>query len=411
MSDQQREQNSPDSELQNTPPGSGGIHPTTKAIRTQAQRTEQMEHSSPLFLTSSFVYEDAEHMRAAFADENDANIYTRFSNPTVQEFIDKICILEGAEAGFATASGMSAIFASFMALLKQGDHLLVSRSIFGSTHTVITKFLPKYGIEYTYVDATAKPEEWEAAVRSNTKMIFLETPTNPALDIIDLEFIGQLGKKHNLIVNVDNCFATPIGQRPIDFGADLVVHSATKWIDGQGRVLGGIVVGRPDLINEIYAFCRSTGPALSPFNAWVLSKAVDTLEIRMERHSSNALYLAKKLENHPQLSWVKYPFLPSHPHYHIAEKQMQNGGGLVCFDLKGGLESGRKFLNNLKLLSLTANLGDARTIASHPASTTHAKLTEAERQAAGISPGLIRISVGLEHAEDILQDILQALEG
>lgn len=411
MSDQQQEQNFHNRELQNSPLGARGMHPTTKAIRTQAQRTEQMEHSSPLFLTSSFVYEDAEHMRAAFADENDANIYTRFSNPTVQEFIDKICILEGAEAGFATASGMSAIFASFMALLKQGDHLLVSRSIFGSTHTVITKFLPKYGIEYTYVDAIAKPEEWEAAVRSNTKMIFLETPTNPALDVIDLEFIGQLGKKHNLIVNVDNCFATPIGQRPIDFGVDLVVHSATKWIDGQGRVLGGIIVGRPDLINEIYAFCRSTGPALSPFNAWVLSKAVDTLEIRMDRHSSSALYLAKKLENHPQLSWVKYPFLPSHPQFKIAQKQMKNGGGLVCFDLKGGLESGRKFLNSLKVLSLTANLGDARTIASHPASTTHAKLTDAERQATGITPGLIRISVGLEHPEDILQDILQALEG
>jgi O-succinylhomoserine sulfhydrylase len=387
------------------------MHPTTKAIRTQAERTGQMEHSSPLYLTSSFVYEDAEHMRAAFADEIDANIYSRFSNPTVQEFIDKICILEGAEAGFATASGMSAIFASFMALMKQGDHLLVSRSIFGSTHTVITKFLPKFGIEYTYVNAGAKPDEWEAAVRPNTKMIFLETPTNPALDIIDLEFIGQLGKKHNLIMNVDNCFATPIGQRPIDFGADLVVHSATKWIDGQVRVLGGIIVGRPDLINDIYLFCRSTGPSLSPFNAWVLSKAVDTLEVRMERHASSALYLAKKLENHPQLTWVKYPFLPSHPQYEIAQKQMKNGGGLLCFDLKGGLESGRKFLNNLKLLSLTANLGDARTIASHPASTTHAKLTDAERQAVDITPGLIRLSVGLEHPEDILQDVLQALEG
>jgi O-succinylhomoserine sulfhydrylase len=387
------------------------MHPTTKAIRTQADRTSQMEHSSPLYLTSSFVYEDAEHMRAAFADEIEANIYSRFSNPTVQEFIDKICILEGAEAGFATSSGMSAIFASFMALLKQGDHLLVSRSIFGSTHTVITKFLPKYGIEYTYVNAGAQPEEWEAAVRPNTKMIFLETPTNPALDIIDLEFIGQLGKKHNLIVNVDNCFATPIGQRPIDFGADLVVHSATKWIDGQGRVLGGIVVGRPDLINDIYLFCRSTGPSLSAFNAWVLSKAVDTLEVRMERHASNAFYLAKKLENHPQLTGVKYPFLPSHPQYAIAQKQMKNGGALLCFDLKGGLESGRKFLNNLKLLSLTANLGDVRTIASHPASTTHAKLTEAERQAVDIRPGLIRLSVGLEHPEDILQDVLQALEG
>ncbi len=386
------------------------MHPTTRAIRTQAERTSQMEHSSPLYLTSSFVYEDAEHMRAAFADEIDANIYSRFSNPTVQEFIDKICILEGAEAGFATASGMSAVFASFMALLKQGDHLLVSRSIFGSTHTVITKFLPKYGIEYTYVDAGAKPDVWEAAVRPNTKMIFLETPTNPALDIIDLEFIGQLGKKHNLIVNVDNCFATPIGQRPIDFGVDLVVHSATKWIDGQGRVLGGIVVGRPDLINDIYLFCRSTGPSLSPFNAWVLSKAVDTLEVRMERHASSALYLAKKLESHTQLSWVKYPFLPSHPQYEIARKQMKNGGGLLCFDLKGGLESGRKFLNNLKLLSLTANLGDVRTIASHPASTTHAKLTDAERQAVDITPGLIRLSVGLEHPEDILEDVLQALE-
>ena len=384
------------------------MHPITIAIRTQSERTAQMEHSSPLFLTSSFTYHDAEDMRAAFADENDANIYTRFSNPTVQEFIGKICVLEGAEEGFATASGMSAIFASFMALLKAGDHLISCKSIFGSTHTVISKFLPRYGIEYTYVDAN-KPEEWEAAIRPNTKMIFFETPTNPALEIVDIEKVVTLAKKHNIIVNVDNCFATPIGQRPIDFGADLVIHSATKWIDGQGRVLGGIVVGRKQLIQEIYSFCRSTGPAMSPFNAWVLSKAVDTLHLRMERHASNALHLAKALEGHPQVSVVRYPFLPSHPQYGIAKKQMFNGGGIVCFELKGGLEAGRQFLDNLKMLSLTANLGDARSIASHPASTTHAKLTEQERQAVNITPGLIRISVGLEYADDIVEDIVQAL--
>lgn len=384
------------------------MHPTTKAIRTQTERTKEMEHSSPLFLTSSFCYNDAEEMRAVFADEIDANIYTRFSNPTVQEFIDKISVLEGAEAGFATASGMSAVFASFMALMKQGDHLLCCRSIFGSTHTVVSKYLPKFGIEYTYVDAN-KPEEWEAAIKPNTKMIFLETPTNPALDIIDMEAVVALGKKHNIIVNVDNCFATPIGQRPIDYGVDLVVHSATKWIDGQGRVLGGIVVGRKELINEIYLFCRSTGPSLSPFNAWVLSKATDTLHVRMERHAENALHLAKALEGHEKISKVIYPFLPSHPQYEIAKKQMNNGGGLVSFELKGGLDAGKKFLDGLELLSLTANLGDARSIASHPASTTHAKLTDQERLQVGITQGLVRISVGLEHAEDIVDDIIQAL--
>ncbi|MBA4140824.1 MAG: aminotransferase class I/II-fold pyridoxal phosphate-dependent enzyme [Segetibacter sp.] len=384
-------------------------HPVTRALRTRIEKTNEGEHSSPLFLTSSFCFDDAEQMRAAFADETDDNIYSRFSNPSVQEFIDRVCILEGAEAGFATASGMSAVFGSFMALLKQGDHLLSCSSIFGSTHTVISKYLPKFGIEYAYVSAN-KPEEWEAAIRPNTKMIYLETPTNPGLDIIDLEFVAALAKKHNVLLNIDNCFATPLGQRPIDFGADLVVHSATKWMDGQGRVLGGVVVGRKDLINEIYLFCRSTGPALSPFNAWVLSKSLETLDVRMDRHSSNALHIAEKLEGHPQISWLKYPFLPSHQQYNIAIKQMKNGGGIVCFELKGGLESGRAFLNNLKLLSLTANLGDTKSIASHPASTTHAKLTEEERSAVNITPGLIRISVGLEYVEDILNDILQALD-
>lgn len=381
----------------------------TQAIRIQTPRTNEMEHSTPLFLTSSFCFDNAEDMRAAFADETDDNIYSRFSNPGVQEFTDKMVALEGAEAGYATASGMSAVFGSFMALLKQGDRLLSCNSIFGSTHTIISKYLPKYGIEYGYVGASATEAEWEAAITPNTKMIYLETPTNPGLEILDLEMIGRLAKKHRIILNVDNCFATPMNQRPIAYGADLVVHSATKWIDGQGRVLGGVVVGRKDLVKEIYGFCRSTGPALSPFNAWVLSKSLETLDVRMERHAANALFLAQQLEQHPAIANLRYPFLPSHPHHSIAIRQMQNGGGIVCFELKGGLEAGRNFLNKLKMLSLTANLGDTRSIASHPASTTHAKLSEAERQAVNITPGLIRISAGLEHRDDILADILQAL--
>lgn len=384
-------------------------HPISKVIRTQIDRTDEMEHSQPMFLTSSFCFDDAEDMRAAFADETDDNIYSRFSNPNVQEFVDRMCALEGTEAGFATASGMSAIFASFMSFLKQGDHLLACRSIFGSTHTVITKYLPKYGIEHSYVDA-ADIDSWEAAIRPNTKMIYLETPTNPALEIIDLEAVRKLADKYGLLVNVDNCFATPVNQQPAVWGADLIIHSATKWLDGQGRVLGGIVLGKKELIKEVYLFCRSTGPSLSPFNAWILSKSLETLEVRMDRHASNALYLAEKLNRHAKLSWVKYPFLNNHPQYNIAKKQMQNGGGIVCFELSGGLDAGRTFLNSLKMLSLSANLGDTRSIASHPASTTHGKLSEPERAAVGISAGLIRISVGLENREDILEDILQALE-
>ena len=385
------------------------MNPITKAIRIQTERTNEMEHSTPLFLTSSFCFDDAEDMRAAFADESNDNIYSRFSNPGVQEFTDKMVALEGAEAGYATATGMAAVFASFMALLKSGDHLISCSSVFGSTVTVLNKYLPNYGIEVSYVSAS-DPDSWEAAIKPNTKMIYLETPTNPGLDIIDLAFVNTLAKKHNILLNVDNCFATPVNQRPIDFGADLVIHSATKWIDGQGRVLGGVIVGKKELIQQIYLFCRSTGPALSPFNAWVLSKSLETLDVRMERHAANALHIAKALEGHAKISWLKYPFLPSHPQHAIAVKQMKNGGGLVSFNLSGGLESGRAFLNNLKMLSLTANLGDTRSIASHPASTTHAKLSEAERAAVNITPGLIRISVGLEHVDDILGDILGALE-
>ena len=384
-------------------------HKQSKLIRARVEQTKNNEHASPLFLTSSFTFDNAEDMRAAFADETDANIYSRFSNPSVKEFVDRLCILENAEAGFATASGMSAVFGSFLALLKKGDHLLSCNAVFGSTHTVISKYLPKYGIDFSYVSTNATEAEWEAAITPQTKMIYLESPTNPGLDILDIAMISRVAKKHNIILNVDNCFATPIGQTPIDLGADLVVHSATKWIDGQGRVLGGAVLGRKELIHEIYLFCRSTGPSMSPFNAWVLSKSLETLEVRMDRHCSSAHYIAEKLEGNDKINFVKYPFLTSHPQHAIAKAQMKNGGGIVCFELKGGIEAGRKFLNQIKMLSLTANLGDTRSIASHPASTTHAKLSEAERQATGITPGLIRISVGLEHRDDILADILQAL--
>ncbi|KAA2242420.1 aminotransferase class I/II-fold pyridoxal phosphate-dependent enzyme [Chitinophaga agrisoli] len=383
--------------------------PDTEAVRIQTDRTWQMEHSTPMFLTSSFCFDNVEEMRATFADETDFNIYSRFSNPNVDEFVKKVVALEQAEAGYATASGMSAIFASFMALMKAGDHLISARSIFGSTHTVISKFLPKWGISYDYFDVN-NPESLLALIKPNTRMIFVETPANPGLEMVDIAWLVEVANKHNIIVNVDNCFATPVLQKPILAGAHLVTHSATKWMDGQGRVLGGIVVGKKELIKEIYTFCRSTGPSMSPFNGWVLSKSLETLYVRMERHSASAFALAKALESHSQLNWVRYPFLESHPQYAIAKKQMTGGGGIFCFELKGGLEQGKRFLDALKMLTLTANLGDSRSIASHPSSTTHAKLTEEERLKSGITPGFIRISVGLENVQDILQDIEQALE-
>ena len=385
------------------------LHPSTIAIRVQTEKTAQMEHSTPLFLTSSFTFETAEKMRAAFADESGDNIYSRYSNPTVDELAQKMALLEKCEAGFAVASGMAAVFSSFMALLKAGDHLLCCRSIFGGTNTVITKFLTKFGIDYTMIDTT-DVSGWDVAVKPNTKMLYLETPTNPQLELIDLEEAGAFCKKYNIIYNVDNCFATPILQTPADFGADLVVHSATKWLDGQGRVLGGVIVGRQELIDQIYLFCRNSGPALSPFNAWVLTKSLETLDVRIHRHCENALKVAQALEYHSNIVKVKYPFLPSHPQHEIAKKQMKAGGGIVCFEIKGGLEAGRKFMDALQIISLTPNLGDSRSIASHPASTTHSKLSEDERSAVGITPGLIRISVGLEFAYDIIFDIQQALE-
>jgi O-succinylhomoserine sulfhydrylase len=380
----------------------------TIAIRTQTERSQFREHSTPLHLTSSFTFENAEQMRAIFSDEEEGNIYGRFSNPNVTEFINKITLMEGAEAGWACSTGMSAILTGFGALLKSGDHILACRSVFGSTHQLFSQIFPKWGITYTYVDVD-DTENWHKSIQENTKILFLETPTNPGMDIIDLEWAGKLAKDNNLLFFVDNCFATPYLQQPIKYGADLVMHSATKYIDGQGRVLGGVIVGRKKLIDEIQFFARHTGPALAAFDAWVLSKSLETLAIRMERHSQNATKVAEWLEQHPNIEWVKYPFLPSHPQYEIAKKQMKLGGGMLSFELKGGLEKGREFLDNLKMLSVTANLGDSRSIATHPASTTHSKLTKEERLNVGITPGLIRISSGLEHNEDIIEDLKQAL--
>ncbi len=380
----------------------------TLAIRIQTALTAEKEHSTPMFPTSSFVFDDAEQMRAVFADEEEGNIYSRFTNPNCTEFENKIAALEGTEDAVATASGMAAIFASFMALLKTGDHLISSRAVFGSTHTILTQYLPKWGIEVTLVD-TVDQNTWHEAVRPTTKMFFIETPSNPGLDIIDLEAAKSFCVKNNLILNVDNCFATPYLQQPALWGADLVTHSATKYMDGQGRVVGGIVAGRKELITEIKKLCRSTGPALSPFNAWILSKSLETLAVRMDRHCDNAEKLATFLQQHPLVKNVRYPFLETHPSTAIARKQMKRGGGLVTFEIKSGISGGTRFLNALNMLSLTANLGDTRSIATHPASTTHAKLTPEARAQSGISDGLIRISSGLEHIEDIIHDIDQAL--
>ena len=383
--------------------------PQTSAVRTQAEVSPHREHSVPIFVTSSFVFDDSEEMRAAFAGDIDRNIYSRFTNPNVAELSEKIRILEGAEAGYSTATGMAAVFSTFGALLSSGDHILACRSLFGSTHTILTKILPRWGITHTYFDAW-DPDSWAEKVEDNTRLIFVETPTNPAVDLVDLERLGALSAERDLLLAVDNCFATPVLQRPLEFGAHLSIHSATKYIDGQGRVMGGVVVGQADLVQEIDDFARATGPSMSPFNAWVLSKSVETLELRMEKHTENAMKIAEWIEGQPGVTDVKYPFLPSHPQYEVARRQMTGGGGILSLKLEGGLEQGKRFLDAVEMCSLTANLGDTRTIVSHPSSTTHAKLTEEERQTVGITPGLVRISVGLEEPQDVVQDIQQALE-
>jgi O-succinylhomoserine sulfhydrylase len=384
-------------------------HFETNSIRISPSKSNQKEHSSPLYLTSSFTFDSAEEARATFAEEIEGNIYSRYANPNSSDLIEKICAAEGTEDGIATASGMAAMFASIAALLQQGDHILAARSLFGSTHQLLTRVFPRWGISSTYGDI-ADYLNWEKLVQPNTKMLFIETPSNPGLEIIDLEWAGKFAKAHGLTLVVDNCFATPYLQQPTKWGADIVTHSATKYIDGQGRVLGGLILGRADLMKQVQFFARHTGPAISPFNAWILSKSMETLAVRMDRHCSNALTIATEFEGNPSIATVKYPFLKSHPQYHLAVKQMSQGGGIVTLDLIGGLKRAQRFVDALKMISVTANLGDSRSIITHPASTTHSKLTDEERKQVGITDGLIRLSVGLEHQEDIINDVAQALD-
>ncbi len=380
----------------------------TDSIRIQTPVSRQREHSVPLYMTSGFTFESAEHARALFANELEGNVYSRYSNPNTDEFIKKICTLEGAESGVATASGMAAIFVTLAGLLKQGDHILASRSLFGSSHQILSQVLPRWGISFTYADIH-NTESWESLIQENTRMLFLETPSNPGLDLIDLAWAGKLAKAHNLIYAVDNCFATPCLQRPIEFGADIVQHSATKFIDGQGRAIGGVIAGREEFIEDLRFFARHTGPAMSPFNAWLFSKSLETLPVRMDRHCDNAEIIADFLGDHKKVNYVKYPFHKDHPQKSLARKQMKRGGGVVCFEIDGGYEKSKLFIDRIEMLSRSANLGDTRTIVTHPASTTHSKLSDEEREAVGITPGLIRIAVGLENSDDILLDIEQAL--
>lgn len=379
------------------------------AIRQQMERTAYREHSTPLFLTSSFTFPSPELMADTFQGEGDGLIYSRYNNPNTDEFITKVCLLEGVEDGFATASGMSAVFSSIAPFVSQGDHILASRALFGSTLQILGQILSKWGITFTLTDP-ANPMDWEEKVQPNTRMFLLESPSNPGLALVDLTAAGAFCKKNNILFNIDNCFATPYLQNPAKFGADLIVHSATKWMDGQGRVLGGIVVGNSELIEKVRFFCRHTGPAMPPFNAWILSKSLETLAVRMDRHCQNAQQIAQFLLERSEINQVIYPFLPSHPQYELAKKQMKWGGGIVSFEVNGGLKAAMSLLGELKFCSLSSNLGDTRTILTHPASTTHSRLSPDEKKAVGITEGLIRISVGLEHIDDIIADLKQAME-
>lgn len=382
---------------------------STKAIRIQTERTQHGEHSTPIFLTSSFCFEDAAHGQDLFTNKVEGNIYSRYSNPTVQEFIDKVCMLEKCEEGFAFASGMAAVFAGFAAHLQAGDHLISSQALFGSAHQIITQILPKWGIEYTYLPSDASEKDWEAAVKPNTKMLYLETPSNPGLELVDMEMVGKVAKKNALIYYVDNCFATPVIQKPVDFGADLVVHSATKFMDGQGRVLGGVITGTKERMEPVIFFCRHTGPAMSPFNAWVLTKSLETLDLRMERHCSNAEKLALALKEIKGVKNVRYPFLKDHPQYDLAKKQMKNGGALVTFELDGGFERIVRFTKLLTIPSKTSNLGDSRTTITNPNTTTHSKVAQDLKDKLNITVGMMRVSVGLEAVEDLVEDFSQAI--
>ena len=380
----------------------------TLAVRAGIERSQFHEHSEALYLTSSFVFDTAEQAAKRFIGEEPGNIYARFTNPTVTVFEQRLAALEGAEQCVATASGMSAILATCMAHLKAGDHIVASQSLFGATTNTFNNYFKKFGVETSYVSAT-DVDEWQAAVRPNTKLFFLETPSNPLTEISDIAAIAAVAKGCGALLAVDNCFCTPILQRPLELGADIVIHSATKYIDGQGRVLGGAVLGSKKLMEPVYGFLRTTGPTMSAFNAWVFLKGLETLKLRMDAHSANALQLAQWLEKQPNVARVFYPGLPSHPQHQLAMKQQKTGGGIVAFEVKGGKAAAWKVIDNTKMLSITANLGDTKTTITHPATTTHARITPEARAAAGINDGLIRIAVGLEAVVDIQNDLVRGL--
>lgn len=380
----------------------------TLAVHAGIKRSQFNEHSEALFLTSSYVFDSAAQAAARFIGAEPGNIYSRFTNPTVTMFEERLAALEGAEQCVATASGMSAILACCMGLLKSGDHIVASRSIFGSTVNLFGTIFKRFGVDTTFVSAT-DVNEWEVAVRPNTRLFFLETPSNPLTEISDIAGIAAVAKQHDVLLAVDNCFCTPVLQRPLELGADIVIHSATKYLDGQGRVLGGAVLGSKKVMEPIYQFLRTAGPTMSAFNAWVFLKGMETLKIRMDTHSANALSMAQWLETQANVARVYYPGLPSHPQHELAMKQQKAGGGIVSFEVKGGREEAWRLIDSTRMISITANLGDTKTTLTHPATTTHARITQGARDAAGISEGLLRIAVGLEAVSDIQTDLARGL--
>jgi O-succinylhomoserine sulfhydrylase len=388
---------------------SDDFEPETLALHSGIHRSQFNEHSEALFLTSSFVFDNAAQAAARFSGAEAGNIYSRFTNPTVTAFEERLAALEGAEACVATSSGMSAILSCVMGLLSAGDHIVASRSLFGATVNLFN-ILKRFNIETTFVSAT-DVEAWESAVRPNTKLLFIETPSNPLTEISDIAALAAVARKNGAWLAVDNCFCSPALQRPLDLGADIVIHSATKYLEGQGRVLGGAVLGNKDLLMErgVFGFLRTAGPSLSPFNAWVILKGMETLKIRMEAHSANALQVARWLEAQPNVARVYYPGLPSHPQYELAKRQQKTGGGIVSFELKDGREAAWEVVDSVRMISITANLGDAKSTLTHPATTTHARISQESRDAAGITEGLLRIAVGLEAVKDIKADLARGL--
>lgn len=380
----------------------------TLAVRAGQERSQFNEHSEALYLTSSFVFESAAQAAARFSGEEEGNVYSRFSNPTLSLFQERLAALEGAESAVATASGMSAILSLVMAHLKAGDHVVASAGLFGATIQLFNNILARFGISTTYASQT-NPEAWAAAIRPETKLFFLETPSNPLTEVADIAALAEIAHAKGILVAVDNCFCTPALQRPLDLGADLVVHSATKYLDGQGRVLGGAVVGPKKFTEEVFKFLRTAGPTLSAFNAWILAKGLETLKIRMQAQSANALELATWLEAHPKVARVFYPGLESHPQHALAKRQQKSGGAILAFEVKGGKAEAWKVVDHCRLLSITANLGDVKTTITHPATTTHGRISPEARATAGISDGLLRIAVGLEAVEDLQADLERGL--